>query len=163
MKDHVEIGHLTKYDGSGVNRDQVMDLEYASKSIQTSLILRQRPPKPYKLLINFFISFVTTVKCRHANLYMYYLKEAEMKIALFAHFNPLTVPPVTAWTNLDISSTSDVITFDQIWHHLYSTSAGGKDLSNDAPFSSPEPTILLACGRNRELWGARRSDAGGSR
>ena len=21
-----------------------------------------------------------------------------------------------------------------------------------APFSSPEPTILLACGRNRELW-----------
>ena len=30
------------------------------------------------------------------------------------------------------SSTSDVITFDQNWHHLYSTSAGGKDLSNDA-------------------------------
>ena len=27
-------------------------------------------------------------------------------------------------------STSDVITFDQNWHHLYSTSAGGKDLSN---------------------------------
>ena len=29
------------------------------------LILRKRPPKPYKLL-NFFISFVTTVKSRHA-------------------------------------------------------------------------------------------------
>ena len=27
MKDHVEIGHLTKYDTSRVNRDQVMDLE----------------------------------------------------------------------------------------------------------------------------------------
>ena len=27
MKDHVEIGHLTKYDASRVNRDQVMDLE----------------------------------------------------------------------------------------------------------------------------------------
>ena len=26
-------------------------------------------------------------------------------------------------------STSDVITFDQNWHYLYSTSAGGKDLS----------------------------------
>ena len=44
--------------------------------------------------------------------------------------NSLTpVPPVT---NLGLSSSSDVITFDQNWHHLYSTSAGGKYLSNDA-------------------------------
>ena len=34
--------------------------------------------------------------------------------------------------NLGLSSTSDIITFDQNWHHLHSTSAGGKDLSNDA-------------------------------
>ena len=34
--------------------------------------------------------------------------------------------------SLGLSSTSDVITFDQNWHHLCSTSAGGKDLSNDA-------------------------------
>jgi len=34
--------------------------------------------------------------------------------------------------SLGLSSTSDVITFDQNWHHLYSTSAGEKDLSNDA-------------------------------
>ena len=27
MKDHVEIGHLTKYDAFGMNRDQVMDFE----------------------------------------------------------------------------------------------------------------------------------------
>ena len=27
MKDHVEIGHLTKYDAFKMNRDQVMDLE----------------------------------------------------------------------------------------------------------------------------------------
>ena len=40
-------------------------LKRCSKSIQTSLILRQRPPKPYKLL-RFFISFVTTVKSLHA-------------------------------------------------------------------------------------------------
>ena len=33
--------------------------------------------------------------------------------------------------NLRLSSTSDVITFNHNWHHLYSTSAGGKDLSND--------------------------------
>ena len=35
-------------------------------------------------------------------------------------------------TSLGLSSTSDDITFDKNWHHLYSTSAGGKDLSNDA-------------------------------
>ena len=39
-------------------------LKYDSKSMQTSLTLRQRPPKLYKLL-NFFISFVTAVKSRH--------------------------------------------------------------------------------------------------
>ena len=33
--------------------------------------------------------------------------------------------------SLGLCSTSDVITLDQNWHHLYSTSAGGKDLSND--------------------------------
>ena len=31
MKDHVEIGHLTKYDAFRVNRDQVMDLEIRVK------------------------------------------------------------------------------------------------------------------------------------
>ena len=41
----------------------------------------------------------------------------------------MPVPPVT---NLDLSSSSDVIIFDQNWHYLYSTSAGGKDLSSDA-------------------------------
>ena len=30
-------------------------------------------------------------------------------------------------TSFGPSFTSDVITFDQNWHHLYSTSAGGKD------------------------------------
>ena len=64
MKDHVEIGHFTKYDAFRVNRDQVMDLEIWFKILQRSLILRERPPKPYKLL-KFFISFVTTVKSRH--------------------------------------------------------------------------------------------------
>jgi len=34
--------------------------------------------------------------------------------------------------NLGLSSTSNVITFDQNWHHLCSTFAGaGKHLSND--------------------------------
>ena len=51
MKDHVEIGHLTKYETFRVNRDQVMDLEIWIK-IHTNVFnfsLRQRPPKHYKL------------------------------------------------------------------------------------------------------------------
>ena len=58
MKDHVEIDHLTKYDAFRVKRDQVMDLEIWLNSIQTSLILRQRRPKPYKLLKFFMISVI---------------------------------------------------------------------------------------------------------
>ena len=34
-------------------------------------------------------------------------------------------------TSIDICSTSHVITFDRNWNLLYSSSAGGKDLSND--------------------------------
>ena len=33
--------------------------------------------------------------------------------------------------SLGLGSTSDAITFDHNWHQLHSTSAGGKDLSND--------------------------------
>jgi len=46
--------------------------------------------------------------------------------------------------SLGLCSTSDVITFDQNWHHLYSTFAGGKDLSNDTQIrviGSMEPEI----------------------
>jgi len=38
-------------------------------------------------------------------------------------------------TVIGLSSTSHVIIFDQNWNYLYSTSAGGKDLSNDALFT----------------------------
>ena len=49
----------------GWTETKLWTFKYGSKSIQTSLILRKRPPKPYKLL-KFFISFVTTVKSCHA-------------------------------------------------------------------------------------------------
>ena len=66
----------------GWTETKLWTLKYGSKSIQTSLILRQHPPKPYKLL-KFFISFVATVKSCHAP---FYLKEDKIKIAMFAHF-----------------------------------------------------------------------------
>ena len=49
----------------GRTNTMLWTLKYGSKSIQTSLILRQRPPKAYKLL-QFLISFVTVVKPRHS-------------------------------------------------------------------------------------------------
>ena len=33
--------------------------------------------------------------------------------------------------SLGLSSTSDIVTFNRNWHHVYSTPAGGKDLCND--------------------------------
>ena len=50
MKDHVEIGHLTKYDASRVNRDQAMDLEIRFEIHTNISSFEKRPPKPYKLL-----------------------------------------------------------------------------------------------------------------
>ena len=49
----------------GWTETKLWTLKYGSKSIQTSLILRQRPPKSYELL-KFVISLVTTGKSRHA-------------------------------------------------------------------------------------------------
>jgi len=55
-------------------------------------------------------------------------------------------------TSLGLCSTSDIIiTFDQNWHHLYSSSAGGKDLSNDTQIrviGSMEPEICTKMLRN---------------
>ena len=54
--------------------------------------------------------------------------------------------------SLGLSSTSDVITFDQNWHHLWSTSAGGKDLSSDAQIrviGGMEPEI---CTKMLKTW-----------
>ena len=48
--------------------------------------------------------------------------------------NPLTPVPPAPVTGRDEPWPffhSDVIAFDQNWHQLYSTSTGGKDLSND--------------------------------
>ena len=63
MKDHVKIGHLTKYDAFRVNRDQVMDLEIWFKIHTNVFNFEKAPPKTIQV---FFISFVTTVKSCHA-------------------------------------------------------------------------------------------------
>ena len=76
------IGHLTKYDAFRVNRDQVMDHEtwfkiHTNVSNQEELgahypvlILRQRPPKPYKLLKIFMISVILFKMGKHSDFHL---------------------------------------------------------------------------------------------
>ena len=73
MEDHVEIGHLTKYDAFRMNRDQVT-LKYGSKSMQTSLILRQRPPKSYKLFKYFMISVILFKMGKHSDSHLIFFQ-----------------------------------------------------------------------------------------
>ena len=75
MKDHVEIGHLTKHDAFRMNRDlKLWTLKYGSKSIQTSLILRQRPPKSYKLLKYFMISVILFKISKHSDFHLIFFQ-----------------------------------------------------------------------------------------
>ena len=56
MTDHVEIGHLTKYDPFRMNRDLVMDLEIWFKIHTNVFNFETGPPKSYKLLKYIMIS-----------------------------------------------------------------------------------------------------------
>ena len=55
-------------------------------------------------------------------------------------------------TSLGLSFTSDVITFDQNWHHLCSTSAGGEDLSSDAQIRVIGPMEPEICTKMLKKW-----------
>ena len=48
-------------------------------------------------------------------------------------------------TSLGLSSTSDVVTFDQNWLHQSSTSARGKDLYNDSQIRVSGPMEPKIC------------------
>ena len=54
----------------GWTETKLWALKYSSKSIQTSLILRQRPPKPYKLLKFFMISVILFKMGKHSDFHL---------------------------------------------------------------------------------------------
>ena len=57
-------------------------------------------------------------------------------------------------TSIDICFTSDSVTFDQNWHNLYSSCAGGKDPSNATQIrviSSVEPELHVSMKMLRNL------------
>jgi len=50
-----------------------------------------------------------------------------------------------------LCSSSDIITFEHNWHHLYSNSAGGKDIYNDTQIKgigALEPEIYMKMLKN---------------
>ena len=82
MKDHIEIDDLTKYDALRENRDLVMDLETWLK-IHTN-VSNFEPASPKTILtLKIFNQFCDNCKIQS---FTYYLKGAEMKITMFAHF-----------------------------------------------------------------------------
>ena len=70
MKDHVEIGHLTKHDAFRMNRDLAMNLEICFKIHTNVANLRQLPPKPYKLLNFFIISVILFKMSKHSECHL---------------------------------------------------------------------------------------------
>ena len=65
------------------------------------------------------------------------------------------INPLSAMTTLGLSSTSDVITFDQNWHHLCSTSEGEEDPSSNAQIRMirrMEPEIQNVCTKMLKKW-----------
>ena len=54
----------------GWTETKLLTLKYGSKSIQTSLILRQRPPKPYELLKFFMISVILLKMGKHSDFHL---------------------------------------------------------------------------------------------
>ena len=59
MKDHVEIGHSTKYDAFRMNRDQVMDLEIRFK-IHTNVFNFETVSPKIMLTLKIFYDFRDT-------------------------------------------------------------------------------------------------------
>ena len=70
MKDHVEIGHLTKYDVFRVYRDQVIDLVIWFKTHTEVCSFETASPESYKLLDFFMISVVLFKMGKHSSFHL---------------------------------------------------------------------------------------------
>ena len=70
MKDHVKIGHFTKYDAFRVNRDQVMDLEIWFKIHTNISNFETASPKTIQTLKIFMISMILFKMGKHSNFHL---------------------------------------------------------------------------------------------
>ena len=74
MKDHVEIGHLTKYDAFSLNRDQVMDLEIWFKIHTNVSNFETASPKIIQTHKIFMISVILFKMGKHSNFHLSYFQ-----------------------------------------------------------------------------------------
>ena len=74
MKDHVKIGHLTKYDAFRVNRDQVMDLEMWLKIHTNVFNFETASPKSHKLLKYLMISVILFKMSKHSDFHLIFFQ-----------------------------------------------------------------------------------------
>ena len=74
MKDHVEIGHLTRYEDFRMNRDQVMDLEIWFKIHTHIFNFETASPKINKLLKCFMISMILFTMSKHSDFYLIFFQ-----------------------------------------------------------------------------------------
>ena len=70
MKDHVEIGHLTKFDVFRVNIDQVMDLEIWFKIHTNVSNFETASPKTIQTLKIFMISVIVLKMGKHSDFHL---------------------------------------------------------------------------------------------
>ena len=70
MKDHVNIGHLTKYGAFRVNRDQVMDLEIWFKIHTNVSNFETASPKIIQTFTNFMISVILFKLGKHSSFHL---------------------------------------------------------------------------------------------
>ena len=74
MKDHVEIGDLTKYDAFRINRNQVMDLEIWFKIHTNVSNFEMASPKSFKLLKLFMISVILFKMSKHSDFHLIFFQ-----------------------------------------------------------------------------------------
>ena len=70
MTDHIDIGHLTKYEAFGVNRDRVMDLEIWFKIHTNVSNFERASPKIIQTLNIFMISVMLFKMGKHSNFHL---------------------------------------------------------------------------------------------
>ena len=70
MKDHVEIGHSTKYDALRLNRDQVMDVEIWFKIHTNISNFETTSPKIILTLKIFMLSVILFKMGKHSDFHL---------------------------------------------------------------------------------------------
>ena len=112
-------------------RRLVVRFLYATKSYRVNRPFRELSSKPLKNTLNVWHTRTSRFFPGFLRLWLACLAQSEAVSVIAQIPKPMNSYPVPAVTSIGLSSTSDVISFDQNWHHLYSTAAGRKHLSNN--------------------------------